>query len=219
MTGPVSKTGMMMALDTIKQQLVVVVETTAAISHVVAAVAAHREVDGAAWATSTFKPRSPFHNTKQQEEATPPPRIEEVTRSVAVAAVVIMVVGVEGMAAKAIATTMMTGMMCDLTQGSHSTPSLMTTFTSQENSMKSITGRDNIQASNNSSKHMEVGAVEINVKGISVAAVTKANSEEATIMATMTAMEEGTTISTTEEVADRMVVGADLEAATTGEAE
>ena len=54
--------------------------------------------------------------------------------------------------------------------------------------MKNNTGQDNIQMSSNSSKHMEVGAVEVKVKD-SVAAVTKDNSEETIIMVIMTVVE------------------------------
>ena len=65
---------------------------------------------------------------------------------------------------------------------------------------------------------MEVGAVEVKVKEISAAAVTKDNSEATIIMVTMT-VAEAIAISITEEVVDKMVVEGDLEAATTGEAQ
>ena len=83
--------------------------------------------------------------------------------------------------------------------------------------MKSSTGRDNIQASNNISNHMEAGATEVKVKEI-VAAVTKDNSEVAIIMAIMITAEV-IAISTMEEVVDRMVVEEELEAETTEEAQ
>ena len=91
----VSKTGKMMALGTIRHQLDAAVEITVAINQGVAVEAVHREMAAAAWATNNFKHLSHFLNTRQVE-------IE--------ALVVIMVVAVEDVAAKAITTTTMTDM-------------------------------------------------------------------------------------------------------------
>ena len=91
----VNKTGKMMALGTIRHQLDAAVEITVAINQEVVVEVVHREMAAAAWATNNFKHLSHFLNTRQVE-------IE--------ALVVIMVVAVEDVAAKAITTTTMTDM-------------------------------------------------------------------------------------------------------------